>query len=414
MSKHKNFVFVNEKLVGEIFEPETGTIGFVYHPDWIKTGYPISHSLPLRSSPYAREAQVFFSNLLPEGDVRTAVASRLGISLENDYQLLLTLGGDCAGALSIGEEPRKLESRYEKVSTTSLAKRFDAGETLLAALQDENDDIRFSLAGAQDKIPVMQRSGDLFLPQGNSPSTHILKPPSRRFPHVPECEFLMSALGHALGLAVAKTTLINIGKARACLVERYDRVVKGKLILRLHQEDFCQALNYSYKAKYEREQGPTFAKIYDLLAAESAKLPEDLERLVKWLIFGVVIGNCDGHAKNLSLVRSEAGEWSLSPHYDLVSTRVYPKVSTTLAFSIGGSFDSGTVTGTHWKRLAKEIKFGSNLLKDLVSEMAGTAPAAFDGVAADFQSTYGPSPMISSVRKVIQTQVRRIEEQLKK
>jgi serine/threonine-protein kinase HipA len=414
MSEAKQFVFLDQQKVGELFEPETGRIGFVYDAKWIQSGYSISHSLPLRKEVFTRESHTFFSNLLPEGGVRTAVASRLGVSVENDFRLLVLLGGECAGALTIGPKPHNLESRYEKINPARLAKRFEQGETLLSALQDEAQDVRFSLAGAQDKLPVYVKGEDLYLPKGNSPSTHILKPPSHRFLHVPEVEYLMSALGHSLGLLVAKTTMIKLGSKRACLVERYDRHAKGKALHRLHQEDFCQALNFSYKAKYERDQGPKFAQIYRFLELNSSNLPDDLERIVKWLIFGLIIGNCDGHAKNLSLLRSAEGDWSLSPHYDLVSTRVYPSVSTQLALSIGGSFDSGTVTGTHWKRLAQEIKFGPSLLLKMVKEMAAAAPSAFNQVATQFESTYGSTPVIPVVRKVIQTQVRRIEEQLNK
>ncbi|MEK7354806.1 MAG: HipA domain-containing protein, partial [Bdellovibrionota bacterium] len=310
--------------------------------------------------------------------------------------------------------PRKLESNYEKVNPTELEKRFERGETLLSSFQDDEEEIRFSLAGAQDKLAVYVKDRDLFLPQGNSPSTHILKPPSKRFPHVPEAECLMSNLARAMGLETSPASIVKLGNLNACLIERYDRVVRDGRVHRLHQEDFCQALGVSHKAKYERDQGPTFGNAYECVETHSQRLPEDLERITKWLIFNVAIGNCDAHAKNLSLLRADDGEWTLSPHYDFVPTRVYPKVSKLLAMSIGGTRDSGTITATHWKKLAQDIKFGSNLLLKLVREIAESAPDHYATTAAEFKKLYGDSPILQPIEKVIHEQTRRLLSQLEK
>ncbi len=410
-------VFFEERKVGDLFEARGGSIDFQYDPEWITSGFEISHALPFREERYESEATIYFANLLPEGDVRAAVARKLGTALENDFSLLVALGGECAGALTIGKRPRRAESKYERVSLANLKSRFEHGETLLSSLQDIDGQIRFSLAGAQDKLAIFVKDNDIFIPRGNSPSTHILKPPSKRYPHVPDTECLTNWLARAMGLEVASTSIVFEGKWRACLIERYDRVtekVGSKIrIHRLHQEDFCQALNFNHKVKYEKDGGPTFARSYKCVEDFSQHLPEDLERIVRWLIFNVVIGNCDGHAKNLSFLRTDDGDWKLSPHYDFIPTRIFPRVSKELAMSIGGSRDSGTIAGTHWKKLAGEIKFGSNLLLDLVREMAESAPDLYKSTASEFINLYGTSAVIQPIQKVIHEQSRRLLSEIK-
>ena len=212
-------------------------------------------------------------------------------------------------------------------------------------------------------------------------------------------------LAREFDLETADTQMYVVNDFRACLITRYDRIARSP-VQRLHQEDLCQALGVSHKLKYERDQGPTFAHVYACTEAVSQHLPEDLERLVKWLIFNVIVGNCDAHAKNLSYLRGANGDWRLTPHYDLVSTRVYERVSKNLAMTIGGAEDSGTVTGTHWRRLAAEIKFGSALLLKFVRAMAESAPEKYRVVSAKFADQYGDSPIVQPIAKVIQVQSR--------
>ncbi len=407
------FVFFEDRKVGHIFNFDGGNIGFKYDEEWIHSGFEISQSLTFRSLEFRQESNLYFGNLLPEGEVRTSIAAKLGVSVENDFRLLVELGGECAGALTIGTELRKLESKYVKISLENLGNRLEQGETLLSVFQETDDEIRLSLAGAQDKLPVFVKGKEIYLPKGNSPSTHILKPHSMRFKKVPECEFLMSRLAKRLDLEVAETHLIKINNHNACLVSRYDRPTNGNQVRRLHQEDLCQALGVSHKLKYEKGGGPSFSKIYSCIESCSQRLPEDLERSLKWIIFNIIIGNCDGHAKNISLLRNDRGDWSLSPHYDLVPTRIFPRISTQLAMSVGGSFDSGTVTGTHWKRFAKEVKIGERFLLKMVSDMAEATPGLYKEVSQEFSEQLGDSQLIQAIQQVIQKQTRRLLSEIK-
>ena len=423
MSRTVANVYFEDRVVGMLTERAAGLISFKYAAEWIKTnGFAISHSLPLQDRLYEVEAQNFFGNLLPEGDVRVEIASQHGVSAGNDFQLLVAIGGECAGALTIGEKPAPLASDYLQLDLKDLERRFAQGETLLSSYQDLDDDhtgddvgdIRLSLAGAQDKLPVYISGQGVYLPRGNSPTTHILKFPSRRFPYLAENETLMNNFGTAMGLEVAPTRLLKLSGVSICVVDRYDRFIENSVLRRAHQEDFCQALNFSYRAKYEKEGGPDFSACYSCLEQTSSRLPEDLERLTRWLIFNVIIGNCDAHAKNISMVLSKSGEWQLSPHYDLVSTKVYPRISKELAMSIGATRDSGTVTGTHWAQLAKSVRLGTQFVRQLVEEMALEANSVFERVIENHVKAYGGSPIIQPLKKVIHEQSRRLNSQLAK
>jgi serine/threonine-protein kinase HipA len=413
-------VFFEERKVGALIERDSGLISFKYSESWLSGGgFAVSASLPFNEKTYDREAQNFFGNLLPEGDVRSEVASRLGISRENDFRLLEAIGGECAGALTIGHAPLALQSDYEKLDVRDIGNRIKLGEVILSSFQrmtddDASSDVRLSLAGAQDKLPVFVKDGELFLAKGNSPTTHILKLPNDRFPHLAQNETLVNHFAKAMGLEVPETKIVALGDVTACLVERYDRVTADGVLKRLHQEDFCQALGFSFRAKYENEGGPSFSSCYECLADTSSHLPEDLERLVSWQIFSVLIGNCDAHAKNISLLRHESGEWVLSQFYDLVSTRLYSGLSKNLAMGVGGARDSGTVTGTHWANFGGEIRFGVPLLRSMVKEAADTANDRLAAVINAFGSEYGPSPIFEQLRKVVYEQSRRLNSQLLK
>lgn len=415
-AKSPLLLFYEDEVIGCLSENSQHMVDFVYDPNWLRSAkkFSISYSMPLREEPYGREAQNYFANLLPEGEVRTAIAGRLGISQENDFRLLEALGGECAGALTIGHVPQPQEARYQVLSPKKLKEIFEQGGTVFSVVQEEERGIRLSLAGAQDKIPVLYQEGKIHLPQGNSPSSHILKFPSKRFKHLPENECLMGIFAKKMGLETASPVLVELEGMRAYLVERYDRQQVGNRIRRLHQEDYCQALAYSYKAKYENDGGPDFEECYQCTEARSSHLPEDLERLAQWLIFNVLVGNCDAHAKNISLLMEAPEVWKLSPHYDLVSTKVYPKLTKKLSMSIGGAVDSGTVTGSHWAALAKDIKVGTKWLHTLVREMAEKAPEAFAEARQEFVVFYGSSPVLATAEKVIQAQQRRVLSELGK
>lgn len=404
-------VYLEQKRVGRLVTDDSGRLAYAYSDEWLAApdGFPISVSLPLRPGlTHAPAAHAFFVNLLPEGPVRESVARRLGLSAENDEALLRALGGDCAGALSIlppGSVPSARSMAYERLAPEKVA-QMARTNSVLAAIVGEHH-VRLSLAGAQDKLPIRyDEDGRFWLPNEGAPSTHILKVPSRDFKHLPANEWLTTALARTVGLDVAELTLVTVDGIQVLLITRYDRVVAGDQIARLPQEDFCQALGYLPSQKYEDEGGPTFADAATLIREHSVVPLVDVQRLLRWQVFNVLAGNCDGHAKNLSFYRPKDGGLQLTPFYDLVCTRVFPQVSRLCAMAVGSERDPGQIAHKHWASLAETIGVGKKLVVGMVEEMARALPEAFERVAQAFQRDYGSSPALAAIRRRIAKQCR--------
>jgi len=248
-------VWYEHRRVGTLWRNPVGLMEFRYHPEWIETGFAISRSLPLENRefpPEAATAHRFFANLLPEGGVREQIVRDLKLP-DSDFELLRAIGGECAGALSIlplGREPSR-ERHYHPLSDEELA-RLAARRGRIHAAGPGDERPRLSLAGAQNKCPVLVRDGHYWLPQGETPSSHILKFELADYRHVPAYETFTMHLAAAVDLPVVESHLRRIEKSRFAEIRRYDRIPDDTgEIRRLHQEDFCQALGYGHEHKYQ-------------------------------------------------------------------------------------------------------------------------------------------------------------------
>jgi serine/threonine-protein kinase HipA len=408
-----------EQLPVSFERARVGTLGagdderfeLAYDARWLARvdAFAISASLPLREAPYAGGAgHWFFANLLPEGQVRQLVARRLGISEANDFELLRALGGECAGALVIGDDPEP--DGYETITRKQLAELARQGDALVHAT--DRAGVRLSLAGAQDKLPVRVDGKRFQLPRGASPSTHIMKFPNRSFRHLPANEAFTMGLAKRLGLPVADVTLLDVQGERILLTPRYDRVAHGDDIVRLHQEDMCQARGVSPWRKYEAEGGPSFADCIDVVTRVSAEPAPDTRALVQWLAFCAIAGNADGHGKNLSMVRSPSGAWRLAPFYDLACTAIYQRIDRNLAMRVGDNADPGKIRGRDWEQLARQAKLGPRFVKDIVGNLAGRIDEEARATAAEFRDAYGDSPVPAQIVTKIRKQARRARQLL--
>ena len=201
---------------------------------------------------------------------------------------------------------------------------------------------RLSIAGAQNKLPVLWKDNRFFVPEADSfePTNAILKPASPRFPDLHKNELFCMKLARAVGLDVPDAALVSFGDSLAYVVKRYDRVEVEGGIKRLHQEDFCQALGVSRVHKYEENRGPGFAACGQLLLRpEVFDSAGARDNLIRCVLFNYLIGNCDAHAKNFSLIYDKNSGIRLAPFYDLVSTRAYPNLSPRFAMSIGKTWE---------------------------------------------------------------------------
>lgn len=400
-------------LIGTLEQTDAG-LAFTYSKEWLsfKKNFRLSNSLALSEQRYDREATAFFGNLLPEGGARESLCRKFGISVDNDFELLVRIGEDCAGALVITQkdEPPDDKRGLEEIPIAALDGWLREGASGLLDLQVKGD-LRLSLAGAQNKLPIVYQDGKFYKPLGAQPTTHILKPFPRGFRNLPQNEWLNGQLYAEFGLTTARSGLIRIGARYALLVERYDRVKISDQWHRLHQEDFCQALALPFKKKYEAEGGPSLENCIELLDMRSDDVAADTDSLLKWQMLNVLIGNCDGHGKNLSLLRHQDGSWRLAPFYDLVATTIFPRLSTKLAMSINGQVEYGTIHPKNWRDQLEKLKVSPahyiRVLNDFTSEM----PNHLDTVLKRFEEIYGKNTFAQEYR-VHQLKILRRNRQL--
>ena len=393
--------------VGTLREVDPGNLRFWYDERWMASedGFPISLSMPFAREPYDDVAHRFFANLLPEGLVRQRLCQRLGISVDNDAALLRAIGGDCAGALSVGADMASSSDDHYELIDDALVESWAGGEAALSMVTGTGQ-VRLSLAGAQDKLPVKADDDGFWLPLDKAPSTHLLKFPSADFKHLIANEALMMMTARKLGLPVATVSVRDAGGLSMLLIERYDRRTVDQRAVRVHQEDLCQALGLPHLRKYEREGGPTLAQCAALIRARCLNPARDLEALLRWSIFNVVAGNADAHGKNVSFLIEPSGI-SLAPFYDLVCTRAYKNLDRRGAMRIGGKDDPGEISAANWREAAKDLGVQPRLMIDLVEEITGALSAAFEEASAEYSTAYGRSPVISTIGAAIGKQIKR-------
>ena len=380
-------VYLHGELVGHLIQDDNGQMSFEYLESWLaKPGAAaLSQSLPLRKERFpAKECRGFFGGILPEESKREIIARNLGISARNDYAMLEQIGGECAGAVTFipaGQELPKRGYHYRKLDAKELAGilRELPKRPLLAGEKG----IRFSLAGAQDKVAVRIEGEEVSLPLGGAPSTHILKPTVERFAGVVFNEALCMTLAAHMNLPAAKVENRKVEDVEYLMVERYDRkhvTIDGAPgVERLHQEDFCQAQNIVSELKYQKEGGPSLKQCFTLLRSVSTAPVIDLANLLDGAIFNYLVGNNDAHGKNFSLVYPDK-EIRLAPLYDAISTIYYPELNTDMAMRIGHEYSSDKVTPKDFEQLAGDAGLAKPLVRRRVPELATVAIEALDKI----------------------------------
>ena len=319
-------VWTNAHHVGYLWRDERNKIGFQYSDEWLDNPvrFPVSKTLPLRAEAFEPGvendvAHNYFANLLPEADSRKRICREKKISVDNDFELLRAIGGECAGALSIlGDESQDAAPQYRELSNDNLAELLRIRNPAVVVEEGDNPP-RLSLAGTQDKAPVKYENGTLYIPLDNALSTHILKYRLRDINHVPAYETITMWTAAELKLEVSEIDYCTHEKESFTLGKRYDRLVTADGLIRLHQEDFCQASGRSSSSKYEHEGGPTFAECLQLVKEHSTQPLKDIPRLIQWQVFNYLAGNSDAHAKNLSFLYDQDNTTRLSPFYDLIA-----------------------------------------------------------------------------------------------
>lgn len=383
-------VWWRDRRVGNLHEDQRRLLHFRYDPEWLRQGgFAVSVSLPTALGEREQEAHSYFSGLLPEGQARLRVCRQLGLDSDDDTGLLLAIGGDCAGALSIlpeGQSPEE-ESSDDQVLTEHEFHRFvrsrsvGSGE-LTRPLQ------RFSLAGAQDKFTIVKDDAGYRLPNAGVPSTHLVK--LETVPHVCFSEYMTTRIAQAMGLPTVTMDYRYLpdedGRISPpqpyLMLERYDRAQEPARagIRRLHQEDLTQALAYPSSLKYEHDGGPSLGDVVALVRDTVESPVRAVTWLRDWQIFNSLIGNWDGHAKNLALLyQSDSAVPMLAPFYDLVSIEYINRVggarfAREMAFSVGGEIVPERIGRPCWQTFAADLGVPSGVVLNRVREMATELP----------------------------------------
>lgn len=408
-------VWYQDQKVGRLLDSGDGRMAFIYDGDWLTDGWAISCSLPLNETgdflPPDLRGHHFFANLLPEGNARDRLVRQLGIA-DDDFSLLQELGGDCAGALQLLPtsnipSPDKECGPLKVLTETALATAIEQGR---ASWLDGDTAPRLSLAGAQDKIPVRavancDDSWCLQLPENNTASTHILKLPVRDLKHVPLLEVYTTYLAQQLGLPVAPVRLVRIGPHIASLSDRYDRHNQHGVVQRLHQEDFCQAQGFSHREKYEGSSNG-FSALSAIIQEHCQRPAVDLQALAQWQIFNALVGNADGHIKNLSLLSHGTAGWSLAPFYDLVCTLAIDQVSHKIALPVGSQTDPGNLHHSHWNAFATQLGMAPRRIQRSIRIQVDHLETYLDRLHRDFIEEHRLGHELDKAKAVIQRQLK--------
>jgi serine/threonine-protein kinase HipA len=411
-------IWSNGEHVGTWTIPARGPMELRYDPEWVASdvGRPLSLSLPFGAPgvPFTGEViDRYFDNLLPDSDqIRKRIAARFRTGSTDVFDLLQAIGRDCVGAVQLLGEDEQPEG-HGLVLGTPLSDD-EVEQHLLRTVSDEafgaarerDDDFRISLAGAQEKDAFLFWDGRWMRPHGSIPTTHIFKMPlgligGRRvdFTTSVDNEWLCLRLLRAYGLDAAQAEIRTFGEQRVLVVERFDRAPHPEAgwLMRLPQEDICQALGVSPHRKYENQGGPGLRDLFGLLQG-SVRPDIDMGTLMATQVLFWLLRAPDGHAKNFSLRLLPGGRFHLTKLYDVMSA--YPILGNgpshwsehdlSVAMALLGKnrhYRVRDIQRRHFNSTAQQVGFGETA-EPVIQRILERTPAAIAEVEADLPKDF--------------------------
>lgn len=356
---------------------------------------PLSVAMPLTVRAHTDAVvEPWLRGLLPDDDdVIDRWARQFGVRGRAVFDLLAApIGEDCAGAVQFCA-PERVDDvlarpgGVEWLTDAEVAARLRSLRTDRASWLGPDFTGQWSLAGNQAKTALHFEDGRWGDPRGATPTTHILKPAIAGLDEHDLNEHLCLRAAHAAGLLVARTSVARFEDQSAIVVERYDRRRAGGEVMRVHQEDACQALGVFPADKYESTGGPSAERLVELFrTVMPASVAEDaVWRFVDALAWNWIIAGTDAHAKNYSLLLS-GDQVRLAPLYDVASALAYPDLYVPklhLAMRVGGEYQLGIIAGRHWCRLARSIALDADSVIERVRALAERTPDAFSQAVGD-------------------------------
>ncbi len=414
-------VFLNTRCVGQLIRESSGAISFTYDRNWLAWEHrmPVSLSLPLRPERYVGVPVIaVFDNLLPDYEQsRRRIAVHVGAEGTDAFSLLSMIGRDCVGALQFlpdGESPGPIGVLTgEHLSEEKVASTLRNLEMTPLGIRKERD-FRISVAGAQEKTALLFKDGQWLEPTGTTPTTHIIKPQIGILPNgmdltdSVENEYFCLKIMESFGLRAAQAQMARFGDQKALVITRFDRrwTTDGRLI-RLPQEDCCQALSVPHTRKYQNEGGPGIVEIMNLLRSSDEPTRDRMDFFKATVLFWLV-GATDGHAKNFSLGLLPGGRFRMTPLYDVLSlqpnfdARKISHRDYRLAMRAGKSnHDKVTnILGRHFAETGVQSGLSAQLISDLYEEIRASAELALKTAIATLPDDF-PEPIVKSISTAV-------------
>lgn len=419
-------VLLNNRPVGHLTKATSGAIAFRYDQSWLDWNHalPVSLSLPLREDAYRGETVLaVFDNLLPDSNaLRSRIAEKVGAGGTDAYNMLAAIGRDCVGAMQFvlgdDDDGDTADIRGEIVNNSAIEKLLKGlAQSPLGLSRD--DEFRISVAGAQEKTALLRHQGKWLKPHGTTPTTHILKTQIGELPNgidlsnSIENEFYCLKLFEACGLPASKAEIRIFGKTKALVIERFDRHwTKDGRLLRLPQEDCCQALSVPPTRKYQSDGGPGLINILDLLRGSDNPARDQTIVFKAQLLFWL-IGATDGHAKNFSIFLGPGGRFQLTPIYDVLTAqpsldaRQIERKQMRLAMSVGDNnhYKISEIHGRHFIQTGEAAGLSKSLSRTAMEEVADAAENAIAQIESTLPAGF-PEAIHRSVSKAITTRLR--------
>ncbi len=414
------FVFMNGYRVGSLVQGSSGTLAFSYHGDWMATDIrrPISLCMPLSPKRYTGDLVYnFFDNLLPDSvAIRNRIQQRFKAHTNRCFDLLSYIGGDCVGALQL--TPHESIPNVRKIRSTCLkdsdiASILRSYRTAPLGMQDQAEDFRISIAGAQEKTALLRMKKRWHRPKGSTPTSHIFKLPIGKIDHhgidlsqSVENEWLCHLILKEYGLPVANSEIAAFEDQKVLIVERFDRVwaEKHRWLIRLPQEDLCQALRIPPSLKYESDGGPGTRAIMQLLLGSAESLEDRRKFLTAQFLFWLLAA-IDGHAKNFSIFLEVEGRFRLTPLYDVISahplvqSRQLERQKLKMAMAVIGKnnhYRWSEIVPRHWLETAERCRFPKKGMISIINESLAKMDSVIENVSRQIPRGF-PSFIADSV-----------------
>lgn len=410
---------------------------FSYSDDWISRGEarPLSLSLPFLpgNSPHKGDlVNHYFDNLLPDSDaIRRRLASRYQAKSLGAFDLLSQLGRDCVGAIQLlpeGGQPAGINQiQGRALSNKQIADhlRRVSSDSVFGQAEPSND-LRLSIAGAQEKTALLKHDGRWLLPEGGTPTTHILKLPLGLVGHMRadmrtsvENEWLCSKIMAAYSIPTASCEINSFEDQKVLIIERFDRrlAADGRWIMRLPQEDFCQAMGISPMNKYQADGGPSITSAMKLLLG-SVNAEQDRIHFFKTQIIFWILAATDGHGKNFSIAHLPGAKYQATPIYDVLSA--HPVIGfganqiaphrAKLAMAVRGSSNHyllDKIHYRHWLSQAQQAGLGADKAKELIGEIIEMTGSVINQVRSNITESF-PMDVAESIFTGMEMQVRKL------